>query len=883
MTACVNKKHTRRVALAISASLVGALSLGVAPVAAVADDSITTLVGSQETAFSRGEIVLSGTGVTREDRNVYSATANANGTALDVAVDSVTPLGTYAADLDECEINIYKADEDGNKTGSPVQAVVEPGKYVVEVSAVTGQYAGGVVTAELNVKGASLEDLDYYEVNPSNPTAAGDQSLTYTGSAIQVGFQAQHVPYEEGVDYSVKILKKGTDNVSTAPGVDVVEAGDYVAYVTGLGQYAGETAEIPFTVTKFDFASATIEVADVIDSDTAPTHPTKVYVGEDDTYTELEPELVDLTFKSSGTSSSLFDKIGAYTFTASVDKTNENIGNNADREVTVNKVASSATFQVNGAVVEDSYLIDLSQASSLITSADKFNWDAIDVFNGDEELVKGSDYKITVTDASGKPGQYGNLEDLLPGTYIVNVDVDASATNYEVGGSASFTVRVIAGTVDADANAYVYLSSSSEDVVLTSYQKNYDGQAVYPGTFTVKLFDDDGKEISDLTLSWKLYDSEGNDVSTTGALRAGEYTLRITSTNYLLEGTTEMPVTINKIDLTTVKVGALQDWYGASYLPIDPSDTNGYTWEEFDLRYDTHIDDADDDDAYNDGAAWERLSTLPDAIQGDSYLQCQYWDEDAQEWVDVDWGERAVAEGQYRIVLTGNRDLALNYEFANDDYTTVVDTFYAVDMNRLVFRDVKPGDWHFTSTTDAYRQGYIKGIYGTDYYRPDSDISRADAAIIVARMAGVDGGFWTGDKLSENGLHYAQIAAEAFSDVEVTDYYAAVIGWAYDAGVIHGDTGADTFRPSDEISREEFAAILANYAALNGEDISVDADEALSDANGADTVSSWARDAVAWAYENGVMGNNGASLNGQGNITRAQTAAMAVNYQPEAL
>ncbi len=39
MTACVNKKHSRRVAAAVSASLVGALTLGAAPVLAVAEEA----------------------------------------------------------------------------------------------------------------------------------------------------------------------------------------------------------------------------------------------------------------------------------------------------------------------------------------------------------------------------------------------------------------------------------------------------------------------------------------------------------------------------------------------------------------------------------------------------------------------------------------------------------------------------------------------------------------------------------------------------------------------------------------------------------------------------------------------------------------------------
>ena len=42
MTACVNK-HTKRVAAVVTPSLVGALSLGVAPVAAMATDSVDML------------------------------------------------------------------------------------------------------------------------------------------------------------------------------------------------------------------------------------------------------------------------------------------------------------------------------------------------------------------------------------------------------------------------------------------------------------------------------------------------------------------------------------------------------------------------------------------------------------------------------------------------------------------------------------------------------------------------------------------------------------------------------------------------------------------------------------------------------------------------
>ena len=873
MTACVNRKHTKKVAAVVTASLVGALSLGAAPVAAMADTGpgIDLQVASAADTFSRGEITLSGS-VTRDSHNVYSATANANGTALTVNVDSVTPLGTYAADADEYETAIYKADENGDKTASAISAIVEPGKYVVEaVAKASSQYSGGFVTAVINVKGASLENLTPYEVNPADTTDANDSSFTYTGSALEIGFQANHVPYEEGVDYSVKILNKGTDEVDTAPGVDVIEAGDYVAYVTGLGQYAGQDLEIPFTVTEFSFAHATIEVDDVIGSDSAPTHPTKDYVGSGDTYAEPDPSLVNLTFSSSVSGSGLFKDNGEYTFIASVDKTNKNIVNNADKAVTVNIVAKSATFQVNKADVEDSYLIDLSEDDAFITSANKFNWDVIDVFNGNTELVKGANYTVTVS-KGGRTGFYNDLEDLVPGTYEVTVKVDPSTTSYQAGGSATFTVQVVEGVIDVDANAVVYLNSSSQDIVLDSYTKNYDGKAVYKTDFIVKLFDENNKQLTDSSLDWKLLDSNGNDVSTTGALRAGAYRLVISSTNYLLNGTTEIPVTINKVDLSSIKVGALQDWYGASYLPIDPSDSNGYTWEEFDLRYDTHEADSDDDDLYDDGEGWDRLSTLPDSIQSDTYLQCQYWDEDAEDWVEVDWGERAVKEGDYRIVLTGNRDLALNFDFANDDYSTVVE-FKAVNMNKLVFNDVNPDDWFFDVVFRAQDNDWMNGYADSSIFGAEDSITRGQVACVLYNMASSAG------KADETNLSYNELVGwKSFDDVDGKAYYGKAIAWAKQAGVVNGYADG-TFNADAPVTREELDAMLANYAArIDQVDTSVaDADGVLSDMPDAGSVSDWATEVVARAVDNSIMGNSGV-INPSADITRAEVAGMICNY-----
>ena len=59
-------------------------------------------------------------------------------------------------------------------------------------------------------------------------------------------------------------------------------------------------------------------------------------------------------------------------------------------------------------------------------------------------------------------------------------------------------------------------------------------------------------------LSAKLYDASGNEVPY--ALNAGEYTLKVTSDDYKLSGTTELKITIGKVDLTTLEVGNIIKW-----------------------------------------------------------------------------------------------------------------------------------------------------------------------------------------------------------------------------------------------------------------------------------------------------------------------------------
>ena len=862
MTACVNKK-SKRVAAVVTASLVGALSIGAPAVALAANANIDFQVAPAEDAFSRGKLTLSGTDLQGDGtaKNPYTIKAKGSGKALEIKAFEVTPLGADSAltvDVENYEVTFAKAD------GTVVEKVVEPGNYVVTVKALNGTYAGSSVSTKLKVTAAELTDVKFFDADSTLEDKTKDTELIYTGKTLNIGFASDSAEIVEGVDYEVKVLKKGTDNVSSAAGVEILEAGDYVAYLTGKGQYAGETAEVPVNVAKFNFASAQFDDIDLFSSDSAPVHPTRVYVGAEGEagYAELDPSLVDLTF-ASGPATGLFDKTGAYTFNASYKDANNIEGSTKDKTVKVNKIGKAADFKFDGAAVKDSYLIDLSQENQSVISGDKFNWDSIAVYNGETKLAKGTNYTVTVADENGVASQYDNLQNLVPGTYKVTVRVMPDSINYEAGGSVSFTIKVVNQVVDADVNVFVY---DADDKVVTSLEKNYDGEAINFSKYYAKAFDDEGNEIKDDTLKLKLVDSDGKDAE---AKNAGAYTLKVVSDKIELTGDTEIPVTINKVDLSKLYLLVGTEWDGVTYVPADDNDL---LFSQL-LGYDTHIVNANEKDEANDKAGIESLGKVA-KVEFNNFLKMEIFDEEKQEWVEVQYPDRLKDEGKRRVTLTGNKDLAKNFEFANDDYTTTVD-FNVYDPDKFVFADVTPNQWYFDVVYTIQSNKWMNGYTGTKAFGPERTITRGEVACVLYNIA------YNADKVNEHELEYVEGFGwnTGFSDVDGGQFYSKAVAWAKHVGVVNG-YGDGTFAPDAPVSREELACMLANFAeTVEVEDTSVeDADKVLSSVSDGSSVSGWAKESVAWAVDNGIMGNAG-FVNAFKDITRAETAAMVVNYK----
>ena len=108
------------------------------------------------------------------------------------------------------------------------------------------------------------------------------------------------------------------------------------------------------------------------------------------------------------------------------------------------------------------------------------------------------------------------------------------------------------------------------------------------------------------------------------------------------------------------------------------------------------------------------------------------------------------------------------------------------------------------------------------------------------------------------------------------DWYATAVNWAATEGIVSG-TGEGDFSPNTAITREQLAAMLMNYAAYKGQDVSARAD--LSAYSDTAAISSWANDVMSWAVAEGLIsGMTEDTLQPQGNATRAQVAAILERF-----
>ncbi len=227
------------------------------------------------------------------------------------------------------------------------------------------------------------------------------------------------------------------------------------------------------------------------------------------------------------------------------------------------------------------------------------------------------------------------------------------------------------------------------------------------------------------------------------------------------------------------------------------------------------------------------------------------------------------------VVVAGN---SMTYKFTpNDGYVisrVIVDgkdigrvssyTFNKVNANhtlkvvfekmKMPFLDVYSTDWYYDDVMYVYNNNIMQGTSYTAF-SPKETITRGMIVTMLWRLEGSPASLGT-----------------QFKDVKAESYYADAVRWAAKNGIVCGYDD-DTFKPNQNITREELAVILYRYAEFKGEGFVGSWAYRLTYDDVAN-ISDWAIKGVSYlTMKNIIVTDSATKLNPGVDASRAEAAA----------
>lgn len=182
------------------------------------------------------------------------------------------------------------------------------------------------------------------------------------------------------------------------------------------------------------------------------------------------------------------------------------------------------------------------------------------------------------------------------------------------------------------------------------------------------------------------------------------------------------------------------------------------------------------------------------------------------------------------------------------------------ETETISFLDVKKSDWFYDAVSYAVENGLMSGM-SEDIFAPNTPLTREMLAVVLYNVEGQP----------------ESAGVNPFTDVKADIWYTDAILWANENGIVAGyDNGA--YGVGDLITREQFATILYRYAQFKGYD-TTQGGMAVREFSDYENISDYARPAMAWAVNAGIMGGmDDGTLMPQGKATRAEAATMLMNF-----
>lgn len=170
------------------------------------------------------------------------------------------------------------------------------------------------------------------------------------------------------------------------------------------------------------------------------------------------------------------------------------------------------------------------------------------------------------------------------------------------------------------------------------------------------------------------------------------------------------------------------------------------------------------------------------------------------------------------------------------------------------FADVTENAWYRESVAFVLDKKLFNGMSKTSF-GPNKPMTRGMVVTVLHRLA-----------------EEKEVKENVLADVARNMYYAKAFDWAVNEGMIKGYADS-TYKPENTITIQEFVSILYRYAkAAAGKEASLDKFTDKTE------VAAWAKEAIAWAVEMGIVEGDNAKLNPNKELTRAEATSILKRF-----
>ncbi len=206
--------------------------------------------------------------------------------------------------------------------------------------------------------------------------------------------------------------------------------------------------------------------------------------------------------------------------------------------------------------------------------------------------------------------------------------------------------------------------------------------------------------------------------------------------------------------------------------------------------------------------------------------------------------------GVFKAVNQGGQSGKITVSYKNQ----VKEIPVQVGASSIQFDDTK-NHWANEFIGKLAARGIVNGM-GNNLYQPEGSVTRAQFLTMLAKSA--------------NDTDVTQAPVAGFKDVQAGEWYYHYVNWGFANGIVSG-MDENTFAPNANISREQMAIMLSNFAKSQQFTLP-DTGVTINFTDGAN-IGEWAKESVDQVVKAGILsGFPDGTFSPKGSATRAQAA-----------